>query len=193
LPALPHAATARNGPKGRSESWPRKTCLKGQRGELTSPNPTPVTDKTPRKMPGQQINAVWIKHYAAVSSPRSVRPLRAAIFTEPDCIAGCTIPPLFARWGRQKWQLTWILPDVWPEAKCARSASEDRDSPMARRAAKHKTSVPLVLCPRSFGAQGRARVTRLRVSVFSGATAPQRAQQVKFVVRWPGWNNYLGK
>jgi hypothetical protein len=29
---------------------------------------------------------------------------------------------------------------------------------------------------------GRARVTRLRVSVFSGATAPQGAQRVQFVL-----------
>jgi hypothetical protein len=49
-------------------------------------------------------------------------------------------------------QTTWILPDAWPQAKCARSAAEDRDSPAARRAAKHKTSVPVVLCPRSSGA-----------------------------------------
>jgi hypothetical protein len=40
---------------------------------------------------------------------------------------------------------TWILPDVWLKAKCTRSASEDRDSPAARRAAKHKTSVPLAV------------------------------------------------
>ena len=46
LPALPNAATARNGPKGRSESWPRKTCLKGQRGEQTWSNPRAATDKT---------------------------------------------------------------------------------------------------------------------------------------------------
>jgi hypothetical protein len=101
---------------------------------------------------------------------------------------------------------TWILPDVWLKAKCTRSASEDRDSPAARRAAKHKTSVPLAvgkatLCalsaifwhvgprPRIRNANPQvsvfgARVTRLRVSVFSGATAPQGAQLVNLVVRW---------
>jgi hypothetical protein len=44
-----------------------------------------------------------------------------------------------------KLHTTWILPDVWPKAKCARSASEDRDSPAARRAAKHKKGVSRVV------------------------------------------------
>jgi hypothetical protein len=50
--------------------------------------------------------AIWIKHYAAVSSPRSEKPLRARIFTQPDDIAWANNHPLFARTGGQKWQLT---------------------------------------------------------------------------------------
>ena len=103
LPAIPCAATARNGPKGRSESWPRKTCLKGQRGEQTWSNPRAATDKTPEEylaskftQSGENITLPCLRRVRQnLFAPRSSRNQ----MTSP----GAPPHPLFARTGGQKW------------------------------------------------------------------------------------------
>ena len=103
LPALPHAATARNGPKGRSESWPRKTCLKGQRGEQTWSNPRAATDKTPE----EYLASKFMQSGENITLPCLCR-VRQNLFAPQSSRNQKTFPgvpphPLFARSGGQKW------------------------------------------------------------------------------------------
>ena len=103
LPALPHAATARNGPKGRSESWPRKTCLKGQRGEQTWSNPRAATDKTPEKYLASKLTQSG--EYITLPCLRRVRQNLFAPRSSRNQMTSPDGPPhpLFARSGGQKW------------------------------------------------------------------------------------------